>query len=736
MAQMNVPAEPSYKTTSYAGLKGADFSNDPSLVARNHSPDLLNMISDNGGSPIKRKGWEVTGKTTNNEAVLKIWHFQMFDTVWHIMACQKSPSQINLYEFDDDGVFNVNNPVTLNCDHTPCGFFFNSADASKTGFYILHGSGIEFVRPLNDTASALTFSTVSPTVPVIRTLSNPDGSGGVSSGVNLLTRQMTVEFWDDRENLSNRTYQVFPNGSGLNIKTGGIINVKVLKADGTWEDKTSSATRTSGKVVTLAYNIPVKSNIENVVSITVEATANNANFPKIANCTCSTTYSQMAEGQVFVSGNPEYPQYVWYSETADPCYFPDINYLFVGGAGTKVTGMMPYGAQIAVFKEPSVTESTIFLLIYSQATDQIELADGTTYTSTRDVYQVKHGFAGVGSLSSDTTLSLSDEPLFLSQNGIMGLVSNAVNSSNSVKNRSGYLDPKLLEEDDLSNAIATVHKNYYILVLNGHAYVLDARQKTSDYKGNTSYMYESYYWDNIPATAIESDRDTLWFGTADGRLCRFKKTGRMTDYSDNTRYGDTLQRVYVQEGETPLSSTWLLNSNKEVIIPDNRLKYVIIGKVTTEGDVVPDYNDGTYKKYDVFTYSNGYVRTYTISPVHAVWSTPLDNDGATNYFKTLQKKGSGCTLYPYNRSSVDAYLQKDGNAELYVGSTTIDIDNWEDIDFSRFSFIASKAPRDMFFRKKMKKYKRLKIILRNEQLDEGFGVQEIFKTYLLTRYAK
>ena len=67
---------------------------------------------------------------------------------------------------------------------------------------------------------------------------------------------------------------------------------------------------------------------------------------------------------------------------------------------------------------------------------------------------------------------------------------------------------------------------------------------------------------------------------------------------------------------------------------------------------------------------------------------------------------------------------------------TIDIDNWEDIDFSRLTFVANKAPRDLFFRKKMKKYKRLKIILKNNQLDEGFGVQEIFKTYLFTRYAK
>ena len=154
-------------------------------------------------------------------------------------------------------------------------------------------------------------------------------------------------------------------------------------------------------------------------------------------------------------------------------------------------------------------------------------------------------------------------------------------------------------------------------------------------------------------------------------------------------------------------------------------------------NIKDEYNDGTYQKYDVFSYTGSvYQPEYTVAPVEAVWSTPLDNDGATNYFKTLQKKGSGCTLYPFTRSSVDAYLEKDGNADVYIGSMTIDIDNWEDIDFSRFTFVANKAPRDLFFRKKMKKYKRLKIILKNNQLDEGFGVQEIFKTYLFTRYAK
>lgn len=739
MAQMSVPAEPSYKTTSYNGLKGADFSNDPSLVARNHSPDLLNMISDNGGSPIKRKGWEVTDTKTGS--VKKVWHFQMFGKLWHI-GVWVSDTSTYIYEFDEDGAATLLTTISSVSDNMN-GFFFNSSDASKTGFYIFVTGSIYYARPIDENADSLTLSAITPTTPLVRELTDYKGLGGLSYPINMLTRQMTFKFIDTRENQNTRNYYCFPETSSTHIAS--VDAVKILNANGEWKTLDPSKFRVSltsdkrANVDTTGTEIPDPTSTENNVEVTITASG-TAGADKIANCTCAAIYSQMTEGQVFVSGNPNYPQYVWYSELADPCYFPDTNYLFVGGAGTQVKGMIPFNSQIAVLKEPSVTESTIFMINYTTATDQKIATDGTTSTETRDVYQVKHGFTGIGSLSADTVFSLGDEPLFLSQHGIMGMVASAINSSNSVKSRSDFLNPRLLEEADLSNAVATVHKNYYILVVNGHAYILDMRQKSSDYKGNTSYLYESYYWDNIPASCISSDGETLWFGTADGRICRFKNSGRMTDYSDGMHYGDAPIRVYVKHGETALSSTWFVNSWNEAIAPDEDEKYIIMGEVSVDqGEIIvtPEYDDGTYQKYDVFSYTGSvYQSEYTVAPIEAVWSTPLDNDGATNYFKTLQKKGSGCTLYPFTRSSVDAYLEKDGNAEVYIGSMTIDIDNWEDIDFSRFTFVANKAPRDLFFRKKMKKYKRLKIILKNNQLDEGFGVQEIFKTYLFTRYAK
>lgn len=742
MAQMSVPAEPSYKTTSYNGLKGADFSNDPSLVARNHSPDLLNMISDNGGSPIKRKGWEVTD--TVQGVVRNIWHFQMFGKVWHVVAVYNDAVGLVIYEMTSDG------SMTYKADHEstlpPCGFFFQSQDESKTGFYVFVRNRVFMLRPTNETSTQLTVTEPNVTIPVARELTNFRGEGGITYGFNLLTSKATYKFCDGRATtFTPRHYWVFPENSPFSINS--IESVKLLKTDGTWEDITSDTSKYSigstGRSLYLQTDTYVSDTTMNIIEVTVKINGIDAlaNRAKICACNCATVYSQMTAGQVFVSGNPIYPQYVWYSELDDPTYFPDVNYLFVGGAGTKVKGMIPFNSQIAVFKEPSVTESTIFMLNYTTATDQKVAADGTTSTETRDVYQVKHGFTGIGSLSADTVFSLGDEPLFLSQHGIMGMVSNAINSANAVKSRSDFLNPRLIEEDDLSNAVATVHKNYYILVVNEHAYILDMRQKSSDYKGNTSYLYESYYWDNIPASCISSDGETLWFGTSDGRICRFKNTGQMDDYSDGTHYGDEPIRVYVKHGETALSSTWFVNSGNEAITPDTSKKYMIMGEVyvNEQGEIVtdPEYDDGTYTKGAVFSYSgSAYAYEYTAEPIHAVWSTPLDNDGMTQYFKTLQKKGTGCTLYPYTRSSVDAYFEKDGNQEVYVGTWYVDIADWEDIDFRRFSFVANKAPRDAFFKKKMKKYKRLKIILKNEQLDEAFGVQEIFKTYLVTRYAK
>ena len=58
MAQVAVSSNTSYSTITYTGFKGVDFNPDITKISRQRSPDGLNMISDDGGQPIKRHGWE------------------------------------------------------------------------------------------------------------------------------------------------------------------------------------------------------------------------------------------------------------------------------------------------------------------------------------------------------------------------------------------------------------------------------------------------------------------------------------------------------------------------------------------------------------------------------------------------------------------------------------------------------------------------------------------------------
>ena len=66
----------------------------------------------------------------------------------------------------------------------------------------------------------------------------------------------------------------------------------------------------------------------------------------------------------------------------------------------------------------------------------------------------------------------------------------------------------------------------------------------------------------------------------------------------------------------------------------------------------------------------------------------------------------------------------------------MDIFRWDDIDFERFTFNSNESPQEIYFNKKQKKYKRLMIVIRNDSLNEPFGIHEIVKTFTYNNYSK
>lgn len=124
--------------------------------------------------------------------------------------------------------------------------------------------------------------------------------------------------------------------------------------------------------------------------------------------------------------------------------------------------------------------------------------------------------------------------------------------------------------------------------------------------------------------------------------------------------------------------------------------------------------------------------------IDAVWATKYDDDGTPAVLKTMIKRGCCVTIKPYARSSGTVYFRSDrtGGGERQVASMPMDILDFTDIDFERFTFNTDDSTQEIFLNRKVKNYKRLQIIVRNSEVNEGFGIFQITKHYVIGNFAK
>lgn len=399
-------------------------------------------------------------------------------------------------------------------------------------------------------------------------------------------------------------------------------------------------------------------------------------------------YSNGIYNVMFVSGcdNEQFSEYssrVWWSAVNDPLYFPDLNYSEVGSNDTAIQGLAKVGDYLGVIKQSKTTDTAIYLLYPTS------FEDNTTFA-------VKQGVQGVGALARYSFNILGDETLFLSPKGVMAIVPSE-DEEHKVQNRSYFVDKKMLSESEIKNAYSFVYDGKYYLAIGngvGSVYVLDGNQRNSWGNDRTNLVYECYYLENVPANCLFKYNDQLCFSTAN-EVCYFGDG--YSDAYDNLSPGDTNV------------------------------------------------------------------------PVKAEWSTLSDDDGALHYYKTMQKKGNLVSILPlenqrpYNEVSLteeqfDAdktkYFTLDGGKYVrcketdeydadktyYVENMTstrvfIRKDNDEEIEINGKFGLNTDLPSEMFIRKKMKKYKRLQFIVRNDAAEE-FGVDEIIKCYTIGNYAK
>ncbi len=253
---------------------------------------------------------------------------------------------------------------------------------------------------------------------------------------------------------------------------------------------------------------------------------------KIFGCTIFAIYGLDGSGdRVFLSGNDGFANMEWFSGLSDPTYFPDSNYSAVGSSDFPIMCYLKAQGELLVIKKDNRQEGTIWHHV-------------GTLTNNVAAFPLKEGVPGYGAVARYSAANLNDDPLYLSPRGVYAPTTTYYNNMQvrQLFCRSRRVNPKLTKEHGLEEAVAATWRGWYVLVVDGRAYVADGNQDKSD------NGYEWYYWINIPARVLRADRQTLYFGTADGRVCKF---------NDDmvTEENETLMRAYNDDG-APIHAEW------------------------------------------------------------------------------------------------------------------------------------------------------------------------------------
>lgn len=735
MAQLQVPESPKEYATHYHELLGVDYQADQTEVDRRRSPDMVNMISDYGGNPVKRDGYREVGYGFASLLMVdgKTYGAYSADGVFAIKTLE-----LDGYEFDEletkseimdvgniNTVFGYQKNIYVVADK--CMLCYDTIDKTLVwtgiGTNMMSQGAVGEAEPTYDKNVPLTVYSL-----------NPDGTGGSTLyDKNVLSIYQQMAYRGDG---SSTQYKI-PNYT----KIGNWVKVEVKNPDGDWQVLTTgvslgTATTVTGKKLD-GTGFEENEIVDATVTITPAPTAAGSDQADNVRITfapysmeevetgkykgyynetlvnlLSSSAATFQNNRMFIADKYK----VYYSEVSNPFSISDLSWFDVDSEVVCFTRSNNYVAIIT--KDNGRT--TIFLA--SEATRTVDRDTGETET----YFVVKASNAGIGAVAPKCVSTLSDEPMFLSKTGVFGILTNWQSEKYAV-NRSSRVNRRLCKEPNLEAAVGIAYNDYFYLAVNGRMYVLDGRHKESDRAGNKPL--EAYYFEGLPAIEnmfVVGDR--MYF-TDDRKTYTWND-----DLTEAERYYDD---AYLKKALTVQYQLGLIyDEDTGEYYEEPTGEWLDSEPTPDEGEVVwykATYDDASTEiTIDEVAVDD---TRLTGEPVKARWCSVFDDDGAPQRLKTLMKKGSMVTIVPHFRSGCEITLVKDGDRFEYLGSFDSDLQTFEQIDFTRFSFNANAVAFDEFTKKKIKKYKRLQIQIENNKA-EPFGLTQITKTYTFGNYAK
>ena len=414
--------------------------------------------------------------------------------------------------------------------------------------FIIDGKNIYYYSEGDE--SVQTINSVGGYKPLVTISKDPDGGGVSYEPLNMLQPGFYEQFIVTSDTSTKKDFHL--SFSGLDSTT---VQAWLLDSNGNWIEKTEgthfSVDRANG--IVSFTNAPGETPLKGEDNVKILAFRTVPGYAdRVSKCTIGTLFGVGgATDRLFLSGNPDYPNWDFYSEQYDPTYFPDTGYSSLGSAASAVVGYAIVNNYLATFKDDFDSSQAVFIregdLIVNDKTGMSEPA-----------FKLINTLQGNGVIAPYAFGYLQTEPLFLTKSGVYAITAQDITGEKYSQNRSFYLNGMLTKEQDLENAVATVFNDQYVLAVNSKFYILDGLQATRTDRSEpySSRQYVGFYCTNIPAVSIWTDDQALWIGTNDGRICRFA-----TDTDALESYNDDGQAIYCC-WETPDLDGKLFYKNK------------------------------------------------------------------------------------------------------------------------------------------------------------------------------
>lgn len=512
MRAYQFPQPETVHETVVSSFGGVDFRTHPTKLSLSRSPDMQNLICDQNDYLVKRTGWQT--QHTYDAPVYGL--FPLPDRTGCAVHAGKK-----LYIRQPDG---TQAEVCTDMQED-----FTQSFVMSGVLYLLDGAAFRAVRrnASGDGWEAVRVQDIAY-VPTTTISAQPTGGGTSYEAVNLLTPKRINTF--------------IGNGSATQFQVDAkeLDDAAVTATVNDEAVEVSSVNRETG-LVTLAAAPANGNGLANVLiafSKTVEGYTD-----KINRCRFAGLYGGKNDTRVFLAGNPDEPACDWQSGLYDPTYFPDTGYTRMGTDASAIVGYLKQYESQLIVKAGGAQESASYRRTFTLSDD------GTA------LYPLTQGAQGEGAICPRSFASLNDLPLFLSARGVQGVFGTTVAEQRTIRSVSDAVAPRLQAEPELENACAIVFQGKYYLAVGGHVYIADGTIADTD--GSPAW----FYWTGVPAQCFAELDNELWFGTADGRLCRFKQAEEDGAYCDD----DAAIDAYWRTPTLPLGDWGRMKTVRDVI---------------------------------------------------------------------------------------------------------------------------------------------------------------------------